>query len=261
MSAPETVRFTVENGIATITLARPEKLNALDAGMIAALARIVDRLDHDGSIRVAILTGEGKAFCAGGDIAAWGALPSLEMGQIWVRDGHRVFDHLARLKMPLIAAINGHALGGGLEIAATADIRIGEEQGKYGLPETGIGMVPGWSGTQRIVQRFGANVVRRLALTGEIITAARAMELGLIDEVVPKGTVLERAMALANQIRTKSPVATTLTKQLINAAEGDDVAATLEILAGALITTTADRREGVAAFLEKRPANFEDLDR
>ncbi|MFY8155059.1 MAG: enoyl-CoA hydratase/isomerase family protein, partial [Hyphomicrobiales bacterium] len=112
-----------------------------------------------------------------------------------------------------------------------------------------------------IVQRFGANVVRRLALTGEIVTAARAMELGLIDEVVPKGTVLERAMALANQIRTKSPVATTLTKQLINAAEGDDVAATLEILAGALITTTADRREGVAAFLEKRPANFEDLDR
>jgi enoyl-CoA hydratase len=122
-------------------------------------------------------------------------------------------------------------------------------------------MVPGWSGTQRLVTRFGANVIRQLALTGEIVTAARALDMGLINEVVPKGTALERARAMAEQIRLKSPVATTLTKQLINAAEGDDVAATLEILAGALITTTADRREGVAAFLAKRPANFEDLDR
>lgn len=257
----ETVRLTIEAGIATITLARPDKLNALDMAMITQLADAVHRLDHDSSVRATIITGEGKAFCAGGDIAAWGQLSPLEMGQIWIRDGHRVFDHLARLKMPLIAAINGHALGGGLEIAATADVRIGEEQGKYGLPETGIGMVPGWSGTQRIVKRFGANVVRKLALTGEIVTAQRALELGLIDEVVPKGGALARAQAIAEKIKTMSPVATTITKQLINAAEGDDMAATMEILAGALITTTADRKEGVAAFIEKRKPNFEGLDR
>lgn len=256
----ETVRLTIEAGVATITLARPEKLNALDAGMIEALGAIVHRLDHDRSVRVAIITGEGKAFCAGGDIAAWGRLSPVEMGENWVRDGHRVFDHLARLKVPLIAAINGHAFGGGIEIAATADIRLGEEQGRYGMPETAIGMVPGWSGTQRLVKKFGGNLIRRLVLGGEIISAAQALEVGLIDELVPTGGALSRALAIADQIKVRGPLATMISKQVINAAEGDDVAATLEILAGALISTTAERREGVASFLEKRAPNFGDLD-
>jgi enoyl-CoA hydratase len=224
----EVVRLAIADEVATITLARPDKL-----------------------------TGEGKAFCAGGDIAAWGGLSPLDMGQDWVRNGHRVFDRLARLKVPMIAALNGHALGGGLELAATADIRICEAQAKLGLPETGIGMIPGWSGTQRLVTRFGARAVRRLALAGEIVTAEVALAMGLVDEVVEKGGAMDRAMALAAQVRSRGPVANTIAKQLINAAEGEDAAATMEILAGALVSYTDDLREGVAGFREKRPPVFQ----
>ena len=187
------IRLEIDGHLAIITLARPEKLNALDEAMMAGLAAAVDRLDGTPQLRAAILTGEGKGFCAGGDIAAWGSLSPLAMGQDWVRRGHRVFDALTRLKVPLVAALNGHALGGGLELAATADIRVCERQAKLGLPETGIGMVPGWSGTQRLVTRFGARAVRRLAFTGEIVTAEAALALGLVDEVVEKGEALARA--------------------------------------------------------------------
>ncbi len=253
----DAVRLALDGAVAVITLARPDKLNALDAGMIAALADAAARVDADPGVRVAILTGEGKGFCAGGDIAAWGGLEPLEMWRSWTRAGHRAFDALARLRVPLVAAINGHALGGGLELAGTADIRIAETQAKFGLPETGIAMVPGWSGTQRLVRRFGAGVVRRLALTGDIVTAERALALGLVDEVVPTGEALARAREIAARIAARGPTATAVAKQLINAAEGEgDEAATLEGLAGALAAFTEDGREGVASFREKRPAEY-----
>lgn len=254
MSDP--VRFALEGAVAIVTLARPEKLNALDEAMIAGLAGAANAIDGNGEIRAAILTGEGKGFCAGGDIAAWGKLTPLEMGQTWVRNGHRVFDRLTRLRVPLVAALNGHALGGGLELAATADIRIGEPQAKFGLPETGIGMVPGWSGTQRLVTRFGARVVRRLAFTGEIITAPQALELGLIDEIAETGGALDQARALCAKIASRGPVANIVAKQMINAAEGEDAAAAMEILAGSLVSYTGDLKEGVASFVEKRTPQF-----
>jgi enoyl-CoA hydratase/carnithine racemase len=250
------VRLAIDEGVAIITLDRADKLNALDREMLERLAAITVALDADATVRVAILTGAGKAFCAGGDIKAWGGLSPLEMGQDWVRTGHRVFDALARLKVPLIAALNGHALGGGLELAATADIRVCEAQAKLGLPETGIGMVPGWSGTQRLVSRFGARAARRLALTGEIVTAETALALGLVDEVVERGEALARAGVLAAQVRQRAPVATVIAKQLINAAEGEDAAAALEILAGSLVSYTDDLKEGVASFREKRQPQF-----
>jgi enoyl-CoA hydratase len=253
----EVVRVSLAGEVATITLSRPDKLNALDGAMIAGLQSAADRIEGDRSVRVAILTGEGRAFCAGGDIAAWGSLTPLEMGQDWVRTGHRVFDRLARLKVPMIAALNGHALGGGLELAATADFRICERQSKLGLPETGIGMVPGWSGTQRLVARFGARAVRRLSLTGEIVAADVALAMGLVDEVVETGAAMDRALALAGQVRSRGPVANGIAKQLINAAEGEDAAATMEILAGALVSYTDDLKEGVAGFREKRPPVFQ----
>ena len=159
-----------------ITLARPEKLNALDMEMVLALERACQAIEDAAAVRVAILTGEGeKAFCAGGDIEAWASRSPLEFGQAWVRHGHRAFDALARLRQPLIAVLNGHALGGGLELAACADFRIAEEHVRIGVPETGLGMVPGWSGTQRAVRRFGAQVVRRMASCGEIFTAEEAL--------------------------------------------------------------------------------------
>lgn len=251
-----TVHLSIDAGIARITLARPAKLNVLDGAMIAVLTSVADTIEADRDVRVAILTGEGKAFCAGGDIAAWGGLEPLDMWRHWVPAGHRAFDRLARLRVPLIAVLNGHALGGGLELAATADLRIAEEQAKLGLPETSLGTVPGWSGTQRLVRRFGAQVVRRLALSGAIVEAAEAERLGLVDEVVPRAQGLARAAELAAAISTRGPVSIAIAKQLINAAEGEETAAAVEAIAGALTSYTEDLREGVASFREKRKPAF-----
>lgn len=248
----DSVRLDIASGIATITLARPEKLNALDDVMVGLLGSFADRIDANRTVRAVILTGEGKAFCAGGDIVAWGELSALEMGQGWVRSGHRVFDKLARMKPPVIAAMNGHALGGGLELAVTADIRICEAQAKIGLPESGLGMIPGWSGTQRLVKRLGGRVARRLALTGEVVTAETALALGIVDQVVEKGGALAAATAMAERVAARGPVANIIVKQLINAAEDEDRAAIMETLASSLVSYTDDVREGVAAFQEKR---------
>lgn len=254
MSDP--VRLDIADGLATITLARPEKLNALDGVMVALLGQYADVIDADRSVRAVILTGEGKAFCAGGDIVAWGGLSPLEMGQGWTRSGHRVFDKLARMKPPMIAAMNGHALGGGLELAVTADVRVCEAQAKVGLPESGLGMIPGWSGTQRLVRRFGARVARRLALTGEIITAEAALSLGIIDHLVEQGGAMAAAKTIAERTMTRGPVSNMVVKQLINAAEDEDRAATMETLASSLVSYTEDVKEGVAAFKDKRKPHY-----
>ena len=191
------IRIDIDGPIATITVARPEKLNAFDIDMLKELSAACDAVEANAAVRVAILTGEGKAFSAGGDIRAWAGMEANEFGHAWVRFGHRVFERLATLRMPLIAAVNGHALGGGLELAAAADIRIAESQVKIGLPEAGLGMVPGWSGTQRLVRRFGAQAVRRMLLGGEVLTAGEAAALGIVDQVVETGTSVAAAKAYA----------------------------------------------------------------
>ena len=164
--------------------------------------------------------------------------------------------HLARLRQPLIAALNGHTLGGGLELAVTADFRIADEHVKLGSPETGLGIIPGWSGTQRAVRRFGSQTVRRMALAGEIFTAEQGLALGLVDQVVPKGQSLAAARTLAERIAARGPAATQATKMLVNAIEGEDADRALEALAGIAAASSADLREGVAAFREKRRPKF-----
>ena len=253
----ERVHLALEGPIARLTLKRADKLNALDRGMIAALAKAVETIEDAADVRVAILSGEGKAFCAGGDIAAWSGLPPLAMWRDWTRAGHRAFEALARLRVPLIAALTGPAFGGGLELAATADIRIAEAGIRLGLPETGLGMAPGWSGTQRLVRRFGAQIVRRMALGGQMFGAEEALALGLVDEVVSAGGALARATAMAQDIAARGPVAVQIVKSMINAAEGEDNDAPIEALAGALTAATQDLSEGVAAFRAKRQARFE----
>ena len=250
------VDLAFEGPIARITLKRGDKLNALDRAMIVALAQAAQAIEASSETCVAIISGEGKAFCAGGDIAAWSGLPALEMWRDWTRLGHRAFEALARLRQPLIAALPGHTFGGGLELAAVADIRIAETGIKLGLPETGLGMAPGWSGTQRLVRRFGAGVVRRMALTGQIFSAEEALAFGLVDEVAPAGEALGRAEALAADIAKRGPLATQMVKAMINAAEGEDRDAPIEGLAGALTAATEDLAEGVAAFRAKRTPTF-----
>ena len=250
------VHLTLDGACAKLTLKRPEKLNALDRPMIDALHDAARAIEASKEARVAILSGVGKAFCAGGDIAAWGGLPPLEMWRDWTRAGHRAFEALARLRVPLIVALTGHAFGGGLELAAAGDLRVAESGVKLGLPESGLGMAPGWSGTQRLVRRFGASVVRRMALTGVMFSAEEGLQLGLVDQVVPKGEGLARADALAADIAKRGPLAAQMVKAMINAAEGEDRDAPIEGLAGALTAYTEDLAEGVAAFRGKRAPAF-----
>jgi enoyl-CoA hydratase len=253
------IRTETDGPVAILTLDRPEKLNALDLDLVAAIETWVAAVERDRDIRAAIITGAGaKAFSAGGDIHAWAGLDPISFGREWIREGHRVFDRLARLRQPLIAVLNGHAYGGGLELAACADIIVAEEPVKLGLPETGLGMVPGWSGTQRLVRRFGSRVVKRMALAGRIYTAPEALVAGIVDDVCPAGEGLDRGRAIAAEVCRRGPVAVQVVKTLINAAEGEEREAGLEAIAGALVATTEDLREGVASFKEKRPPTYRD---
>ena len=254
--ASGTVKVDVEGHVATLTISRPEKLNALDLDMLKALADAADEVEANANVRAAILTGEGKGFSAGGDIKAWGGMLPQEFGHAWVRQGHRIFERLATLRVPLVAALNGHALGGGLELAGVADIRLAEEQIKIGLPETGLGMVPGWSGTQRLVRRFGAQVVRRMALGGEIFIAEQARLLGMVDAVVPTGNSLAAAREYAERIAARGPAAVEIVKLMIASANGEDNGTAVEALGSILAAKTGDLKEGVASFSEKRPATF-----
>ena len=251
------IKYKVDGAVATVILDRAEKLHALTPEMIETFADIAARIDADAAIRCVILTAAGdKAFCVGADINAWAGLEPLDMWRRWVRRGHQVFDQWARLRVPVIAAINGHAFGGGLELAAVADIRIGVGSATFGLPEATIATCPGWSGTQRLVALIGASQVKYLALTGMRIDATEARRIGILHEQVKDKDLLARAGELAATICKLAPVSVQLTKQIIDAGRGDGLAAALETMAGALAATTADAREGVASFREKRRPEY-----
>ena len=172
--------------------------------------------------------------------------------------GAFLFLTFSRHDLPLIAVLQGPALGGGLELAATADFIVAERHVALGLPETGLGMVPGWSGTQRLVRRFGARAVKRMALGGEMFPAEAALALGLVDEVADTGGGAAAALALARRIAARGPVAVQIAKQLVNCAEGEEPSAALEMLAGSLTAYTGDLAEGVASFKGRRPPDFSD---
>ena len=176
---------TREGPLAIVTLARAAKLNALTRAMLEPWSAMADAIERDDACRVVILTGDGaKAFCAGADIAEWGELGPLEFGRRWVGEGHRVFDRWARLRQPVIAVLNGIAFGGGLELAATADLPVAEAHARVGLPESQVGIVPGLVGHPAPGARArAAPAVKRLVLTGEPVDAAEALRLGLVDEV------------------------------------------------------------------------------
>jgi enoyl-CoA hydratase/carnithine racemase len=248
----------VEAGVGILRIDREDKRNALDAAMVDALGDLCRTIERRDDIAVLILTGRGRSFCAGGDIAAWSNETPTDFGRHWVRDGHDTFDRLARLRQPVIAVLNGHALGGGLELAACADYRIAEAHVKIGQPEAGLGIIAGWSGTQRAVRRFGAQTVRRMALFGVVFSAEEARVEGIVDAVVEAGAGLAHAQQIAQSLLKRGPRATELTKMLINAAEGEERERILESLAGRIAAASDELREGVSAFFEKRTADFSD---
>jgi enoyl-CoA hydratase/carnithine racemase len=246
------VVLSVDDRIATLTLDRPAKLNAIDPAMLAELADALERIDRDPDVRAAIVTGAGeRAFSAGADVNAWSALTPLDMWRVWVREGHRVLQRLASLRQPTIAAINGIAFGGGLELALATDIRIAADDALFAAPEVTIGTLPGWAGTLRLPAAIGVARAKQMIFSGARIDAATAERWGLVNEVVPQAELMNRARALAREVAANAPVAVQLAKAAI---DGD--ISTAEALAGALAASTDDGQEGIAAFRAKRAPTF-----
>jgi enoyl-CoA hydratase/carnithine racemase len=241
--------------IAEMQLDNPAKLNAFTGEMLDAVEPACADIERDPAIRAVVITAaDSKAFCAGADILAWSQLDPWEFARNWVRHGHRIFDRVARLSKPSIAALNGHAFGGGLEFAATADIRIMAPAATLALPEASVGIVPGWSGTQRLIRLLGEPLVKEMALFGRRISADRACAAGFVAEISedPK----TKAFEIAEGLVAKSPCAVEVAKYMIHAAAGEDRGAMIEALGAGMIGPTADRDEGVTAFREKRKPNF-----
>ncbi|MFK7875459.1 MAG: enoyl-CoA hydratase/isomerase family protein [Paracoccaceae bacterium] len=250
-----TITCTFENSVATLTLRNDSKLNALTTDMLSALDGYLTELDRVADVRCVIVTGAGtKAFCCGADIAEWGLLSPAEFARNWVREGHRIFDRLARLSKPTIGALNGHAFGGGLELAACCDIRVMTPQATLALPEAKVGIVPGWSGTQRLTRLLAEPVVKEMALFARRIDADRARGLGFVADVADDA--LACAKDIAGTLADVSPRANELAKAMIHGAVGEDRSAAIEALASAAAASSADRDEGVRAFFDKRSPNF-----
>lgn len=250
------VRHAIEGPIATITIDRPEKLNALTPAMLEALEATLGTIEADEAIRVVVVTGAGeRAFCAGADVDAWSALAPIDMWRTWVRLGHRVMDRIETLRQPTIAALNGIAYGGGLELALACDLRIAADTVKVAAPEVGIATIPGWGMTTRLALVAGPARAKQLILTGEPIDARRAEAWGILSEVVPAGELQAAAHRIAERVAGQAPVAVQVAKQLIDGLR-PRAAASLEALGSGLTAFTDDAAEGRASFRERRQAKF-----
>ena len=248
------VQVESDREVATILLDRPHKHNALTPEMLEQLEQILVALDADREVRVVLVTAVGdRSFCAGADIKRFKMLEPLDMWAQWTRRGHRVFDHLAGLRQPTIAAVSGNAYGGGFELALACDLRVLADDATLGLTEVGIGTLPGWGGTGRLRDLVGSGRAKELIFTGEPLTAERALAWGVANQLVPKAQVIDAAHALANKIAARAPIAVQMAKQAINA--GDAYQA-MEQISSAATAFTEDAAEGFASFTEKRDPQY-----
>ena len=243
--------------VVTLTLNRPDKLNAIDSPMLDALDQVLRGIEADTGIRAVLLTGAGRAFSAGADIKEWTALAPLDFSRVWGQRGHALFDRLAALRPPVIAAVNGIAFGGGLELALCADVRIASTAARLGLPEVTIGTIPGWGGTQRLPRLIGAGRAKQMILSGQPVDALRAEAWGLVSEVVDPESLMARAQDLASIIAANAPIAVQAAKRVVDAGLPTSPATILEGDAGVMCGQTEDFLEGRASFLERRPPRYQ----
>ncbi|MEC4003444.1 enoyl-CoA hydratase-related protein [Flavobacterium sp. SUN052] len=254
----ENIIISSENGIGQITINRPSKLNALNVATIKELHDGFENLDGNPEIRVIIITGEGeKAFVAGADISEFANFSIEEGAQLAQQGQELLFDFIENLKTPVIAAVNGFALGGGLELAMACHFRIASENAKMGLPEVSLGVIPGYGGTQRLPQLVGKGRAMEMIMTAGMITADDAYRAGLVNHVVPQTELLNFVKEIASKIMRNSPVAIAKAIKAVNANFKDGVDGyQTEIRNFGKCFGTEDFKEGTTAFLEKRKANF-----
>ncbi len=252
------VNFEVKDAAGIITINRPDAMNSLNEEVLNELSEAVDKAQADETVKCVIITGAGRAFVAGADIAGMQPL-NREQGYEWGRLGQQVFRKIETLKKPVIAAVNGFALGGGCELAMACDIRIAGEKAKFGQPEVGLGITPGYSGTQRLPRLVGKGKAMELILTGEIINAEEACRIGLVNKVVPQEELMDNALSMAEKIGRNAPIAVSYSKKAINKGmEASDMenAILVEAELFGSCFATEDQKEGMKAFLEKRPAEY-----
>ncbi len=247
----------IKDNVGMIKMNRPDALNALNSTTLGELKEAISQLNESDNVKVIIITGEGKAFVAGADIAEMKDMTK-EQAQSFSRKGQSVFDLIASLDKPVIAAVNGFALGGGCELAMACDIRIASDKAKLGQPEVNLGVIPGFAGTQRLSRLVGTAKAKEMIFTGDMVDAQTAFSIGLVNQVVPAEQLKDTSMEMAKKIASKGPLAVKLAKKVIN--EGIQV----ELDQGSNIESTrfaecfesGEAKEGMTAFLEKRKPNW-----
>ncbi|MBI9077974.1 MAG: enoyl-CoA hydratase/isomerase family protein [Desulfatibacillum sp.] len=255
--AYQDLEVTIADYIATITMNRPKAMNALNSNVLTELDTAINKLGADDQVRVIIITGGGKAFVAGADIKEMNELNLIDFRSFIAR-GQKAMYAIDLCEKPVIAAVNGFALGGGCELALACDFRLASEKAKFGFPEVNLGLFPGFGGTQRAPRFIGRGMASELTFTGAMIDAAEALRIGLVNHVYPADDLMEEAMKIAKTIASKAPIAVARSKTAIKMAGDTTLEAGLafEREAMALVFPTKDRAEGMDAFINKRKAEF-----
>lgn len=252
----KTLLTSLNKGIFTVTINRPDKMNALNKDVMSDLKAVLNEIETDLEIKAVIITGSGqKAFIAGADISEFVGL-SNEEGNSLARMGQGIFSRIENCTKPIVAAVNGFALGGGCELAMACHFRVASDNAKFGQPEVNLGLIPGYGGTQRLVQLIGKGRALELLMTGNMIDASIALEYGLVNHVVPQDDLLPKAMMILEQITAKAPLAIAKCITAANAVFSNDNGYEIELKAFGECFGTSDMKEGTSAFLEKRKPHF-----
>ena len=249
----QTIRYEKQDNIGILTINRPEALNALNSAVVSDLEQAISEVEKDAELGALIITGEGRSFVAGADIGEQYVM-DVAAGRKWGQRGSALFRRIEKLEIPTIAAVNGFALGGGCELALCCDIILASEKAKFGQPEVGLGITPGFSGTQRLPRRVGIAKAKELIFSGKMIDAQQAKEIGLVNAVYAPEELLNGAVAMAKSFTANAPIAVKYAKACIDRGMQMDIddGIALENELFAMCFATADQKEGMSAFLEKR---------